>query len=81
VSVDRVTQWRCHGRAVQPGTEVTIRGEHGRFRFLALCTNAEGRTWIDCYGGSPGREAFRSFAPDRVAAVHRLAKMRTEAQT
>ena len=58
------------------GTEVTIRGEYGRFQFMAHCRNEDGAEWIDCYGGRPGRECYRSFAPDRVAVVHRTQRMR-----
>lgn len=70
-ATDTSRTWRCHGRVVIPGMVLTVRGERGaRFRFLSYTVNAHGDAWVDVYGGRPGRERFRSFAPDRVAVVH-----------
>lgn len=68
--------WTCHGRHVAKGTELSVRGARGRFRFQRYVVTAKGE-WIDVYGGPDGREMFRSFAPERVTTVHRTIKART----
>lgn len=68
---------RIHGRNVCHGTEVSIRGERGRFRFLRHVTNGRtGTEWIDVYGGVKGHETIRSFRPERVRTVHVKRAMR-----
>jgi hypothetical protein len=67
--------WRRNRRVVLPGTELSVAGERGRFRFLAHVVNSDDE-WIDCYGGREGREMFRSFPPERVQVVHRVRRMR-----
>jgi hypothetical protein len=61
-----------NGHAVTPGTELSIRGERGRFRFLRHITVDGGADWLDVYGGPKGAEQLRSFYPERVKTVHRL---------
>jgi hypothetical protein len=68
---------RVNGRVVTPGTEVTIRGERGRFRFVKHVRNGAGNEWVDVYGGPKGHETLRSFRPARIRTVHRRATMRT----
>lgn len=58
------------GRHLSPGTEVSIHGERGRFRFQRHVTNASGVEWIDVIGGPKGVRAWRSFRPDRIKRVH-----------
>lgn len=62
----------ANGRHITPGTEVSIRGERGRFRFLKRVTRDDGREWLDFWGGPKGAEAWRSFGADRVRRVHRI---------
>lgn len=65
-----------NGRHLVPGTEVSITGERGRFRFVRHVRRPDGTEWLDFVGGRPGVERARSFRPDRIKTVHRLAKMR-----
>jgi len=61
------------GRHVTRGTELSIRGERGRFRFLKRVVRpALGVEWIDVWGGPKGAPQWRSFHPDRVRRVHRI---------
>ena len=62
-------------RTLEPGTEVTVTGERGKFRF---CEHVEvpphGRTrkpreWIAVIGGVPGVTKFRFFRPGRIATA------------
>lgn len=69
------TAWACNGRHVTPGTELSIKGESGRFAFRRYALSARSE-WIDVYGGKAGHEAFRSFDPARVIRVHRTIKRR-----
>ena len=62
-----------NGRTLTPGTEVSIRGERGRFRFLKRVERPErGLEWLDFWGGPKGAENWRSFPLERVRTVHRL---------
>ena len=67
---------RVHGRDLQPGTEVSISGERGRFRFIRATTTSAHRVVLDFIGGQPGHECWRSFYPERVKTVHRLNRVR-----
>lgn len=70
VESDEVT---INGRTVTPGTELSIRGERGRFRFLRhVARPGRAVEWIDVWGGPKGSEHLRSFRPDRVRTVHRI---------
>lgn len=67
------TEITINGRHIQPGTELSIRGERGRFRFVKHVTRPErGIEWIDVWGGPKGSPQLRSFRPERVRRVHRL---------
>lgn len=59
-----------NSRRVVRGTELKIKNERGRFRFLKH-VNADGKEWIDVYGGLKGHEMLRSFPIERVMRVHR----------
>lgn len=67
---------KINGRIVEPGTELSITGERGRFRFVAVFT---GDGSLTCYGGTQGHEMFRSFRPERVRTVHSKSKTRGNA--
>lgn len=62
---------RLGRRRLQPGTEVKIAGERGRFRFIKRVTTPTAQ-WLDFVGGPEGHAAWRSFGPDRVKTVHRI---------
>jgi len=69
------TQTTVNGRLLTPGTEVSIRGERGRFRFIKRVERPErGLVWLEFWGGPKGAAQWRSFAPDRVRTVHRINK-------
>jgi hypothetical protein len=57
----------ANGRHIYPGTELSITGERGRFRFHQHVLTPDGREWIDCFGGA----RWRSFRVDRIKRVHR----------
>jgi hypothetical protein len=57
------------------GQECAIRGERGRFRFLAEVTNPRtGETWVDVYGPAGHAPALRSFDPARITRAFRMPK-------
>lgn len=66
----------AHGRQLVAGTEVSIRRESGRFRFVNSTVTAAGLTVLNFVGGRAGHEAFRSFYPERVKTVHRIVRTR-----
>lgn len=67
------TEIVVNGRHVTPGTEISIRGERGRFRFIKHVSRPlRGVEWVDVWGGPKGSEQWRSFRPDRVRRVHRV---------
>lgn len=68
-----------NGRKIERGTEVSIKGESGRFRFIQHVTNQNGVQWIDVVGGKKNYEMSRSFRLDRVKTVHRIARTRKNA--
>lgn len=71
-SVAYEMQW--NGRHIHPGTELSIRGVSGRFRFIKH-VRAE-REWVDVVGGRKGISTFRSFRPEQIKTVHRINKTR-----
>jgi len=62
-------EMQINGRYVEPGTELKIKGERGRFRFIkhVLTATAE---WIDVWGGPKHAQQWRSFRTEKVARVH-----------
>ncbi|QBP31659.1 hypothetical protein SEA_NIKLAS_77 [Mycobacterium Phage Niklas] len=68
-----------HGRTLTPGTEVSIRGERGRFRFRSASLTSSGRITCDFIGGPAGHEQWRSFYPERIRTVHRITRTRANA--
>lgn len=73
VTADSVT---VNSRKIERGTEISIKGESGRFRFIEHVTNVNGVEWVDVVGGKKGYEKFRSFRLDRIKTVHRIARTR-----
>lgn len=69
-----------NGRHVEPGTELKISGERGRFRFQRHVARPDGREWVDVIGGPEGAPSFRSFRPERIRRVHRLTKTRANSK-
>lgn len=64
VARDQIT---INGRIVGPNTEISIRGESGRFTFRYSDRPDEVTVW----GGDPQYEKWRTFKIDRVRTVHR----------
>lgn len=64
------TEIQVHGRNINPGTELKIIGERGRFRFIRFVRNTAGAEWVDVWGGPKGAENWRSFKLDRIKRVH-----------
>jgi hypothetical protein len=61
-----------HGRNVVRGTELSISGERGRFRFIKYVINGD-IEWIDVVDKF---RAIRSFRPESVKRVHYKNKIR-----
>lgn len=57
---------RINGRVVEPGTELSITGEQGRFVFRWTHRNGDITVW----GGRVGHESMRSFRRSAVRRVH-----------
>jgi hypothetical protein len=76
--VERVSQTEItiNGRAVTPNTEVSIKGETGRFTFRYSLRPDEVTVW----GGQPQYEKWRTFKIDRVRTVHRKPRLRKNAE-
>lgn len=77
-----------NGRHVTKGTELTITGVRGRFRFIrhvqVMCKTDYQcvlREWIDVVGGGTKKrpDMTRSFRPSQVKVVHRVNKTRANA--
>ena len=64
-----------NGRTVEIGTELSIKGESGRFRFLKHVKTPTAE-WIDVIGGKAKYERHRSFRVASVKTVHRLNRVR-----
>jgi hypothetical protein len=62
---------KVNGRILTKGTECSIRGERGRFRFQRRVVTDKAE-WLDFIGGA----RFRSFYPERVKRVHRIDRTR-----
>lgn len=62
------------GRHLEPGTEFSVYGESGRFRFLEhVVVGAPphtGAEWVTANGGPRKVNVTRSFRPDRIKRVH-----------
>jgi hypothetical protein len=70
-------EWTIHGRNLVKGTELSIRGERGRFQFIRHVYNPRiDVEWVDVVGGSKGTKQLRSFTPSRIKTVHWKNKIR-----
>lgn len=56
---------RINNRLVEPGTELSVKGETGRFVFKWMTGDD-----LTCWGGKSGREKYRTFSIDKVRRVH-----------
>jgi len=63
------TELQINGRYVKKGTELKIKGERGRFRFIQHIKTAKAE-WIDVWGGPKNAPSWRSFVPEKIARVH-----------
>jgi hypothetical protein len=61
------------GRWLERGTELKIRGERGRFRFVEYVQNANGAEWLYVRDRN---QRYRAFRPERVTTVHMTTRMR-----
>jgi hypothetical protein len=65
-----------NGRHVDAGTELTIKDERGRFKFVRHVYNPRlDVEWVDVVGGPKGARQYRSFRQDRIKRVHYKNKM------
>ena len=65
----KTREFKWNGRHISPGTVLSIKGERGRFRFIAHIKTPTSE-WIDVIGGVKGVDMWRSFYPDRIRTVH-----------
>jgi len=65
-------QYQINGRHLERGTEVSISGERGRFKFFQVVTSGKSE-WIDVIDRD---RKVRSFYPNRVKRVHYKKKLR-----
>lgn len=63
------TELQINGRNVSRGTELKIRGQRGRFRFIKY-VKTETTDWVDVWGGPRHSENWRSFRLADVVRVH-----------
>ena len=70
------TEITINGRTVTPKTEISIRGETGRFTFHYSLRDDEVTVW----GGQTHYEKWRTFKIDRVRTVHRKPRLRKNAE-
>jgi len=61
---------QVNGRNIQPGTELRIRNQRGRFRFIKHVKTPAGAEWVDVWGGPKGCEQWRSFRVEDIRTVH-----------
>jgi hypothetical protein len=61
---------QVNNQTVVPGTEISVKGERGRFKFLKKVTTPN-TSWVDCIGGRKGYEVYRSFETSKIKTVHR----------
>ena len=62
---------KINGRHVEPGTELSVHGETGRFVFRWMTGDH-----LTCWGGRTGHEKFRTFPIDKIKTVHSKSKSR-----
>lgn len=70
--MEKTNTYTANGRHLERGTEISIKGERGRFRFLHHVTNGD-KEWIDV---ADKNKALRSFRPEKIKRVHYKKKIR-----
>lgn len=65
------TVLKVNGRLIEPGTELSVKDEPGRFIFRWL-TGSD----LTCWGGRTGHEKYRSFPLSKIRRVHSKPKTR-----
>lgn len=63
-------QIQVNGRWLRVGSEVSITGQRGRFRYTGQSRSSSGRLILHFIGGPPNHEMIRSFYPERIGTVH-----------
>ena len=74
VTTEYTVQRNAYTKTLSPGTEISIVGERGRFRFMKHVARPDGTEWIDVWGSPKGAECTRSFRPNRIKTVHTKGK-------
>lgn len=75
----RTDTYMANGRHIEKGTELSIQGERGRFKFIQHVYNPKSDVeWIDVVGGRKGVKEYRSFRPNRIKRVHYKKKLRPD---
>jgi hypothetical protein len=72
----RSTTFTANGRKIESGTELSITGQPGRWRFVEHVVNGDAE-WVTVIGGKKGERTTRSFLPARIKQVHYKKKLRT----
>jgi hypothetical protein len=62
---------KANNRNIEPGTELSFKGETGRFIFRWMTGDD-----LTCWGGRQHHEMYRSFSPDHIKRVHSKPKLR-----
>lgn len=62
---------KINGRIIEPGTELSVKGESGRFIFRWMTGDD-----LTCWGGRSGHEKYRSFPESKIKLVHSKKKAR-----
>lgn len=62
---------KVNGRIIEPGTELSIKGESGRYTFRWMTGDS-----YTCWGGRTGHEMYRSFPENKIKRVHSKPKLR-----
>lgn len=75
----RTETFMANGRHIEKGTELSIQGERGRFKFVQHVYNPNlDVEWIDVVGGKKGIKEFRAFRPTQIKRVHYKNRIRPD---
>lgn len=74
-------EFKPDGKAsLEEGTEFSVKGAGGRFKFRYHVVTEKGDEWVEAWGPVTGNKndkpKYRSFSVDRVKTVHREKKAR-----
>ncbi|MFM8798704.1 MAG: hypothetical protein ACKODT_07085 [Fluviibacter sp.] len=61
---------QINGRWLNIGSEVSVYGERGRFKYTGYTHSGAGKLILCFLGGKPGHELTRSFYAEKVKTVH-----------